>query len=120
MSSEPPDYLRHMLIEVDYLIRGSKGLSYESFVADETLCRAFVRSLEIIGAAIPAPVRPTNPGRIVQLRGRVLMPLAPRHLGDATGSDGLRSDDGRQPSRAPRPRCGAGRRRGWMGCSRPS
>ena len=51
MSYEPRDYLRHILVEADYLIGQSSGLSFEAFAADETLRRAFVRSLEIIGEA---------------------------------------------------------------------
>ena len=48
MSFEPRDYLRHILVEADYLAERSKGLTFETFVADETLRRAFVRSIEII------------------------------------------------------------------------
>ena len=51
MSFEPRDYLRHILVEADYLIAQRTGLKLEEFVADETLRRAFVRSLEIIGEA---------------------------------------------------------------------
>lgn len=51
MSFEPRDYLRHILIEANYLIARSQNLSYQSFSADETLRRAFVRSIEIIGEA---------------------------------------------------------------------
>jgi uncharacterized protein with HEPN domain len=51
MSFESRDYLRHILVEADYLIERSSGLSYDVFAADETLRRAFVRSLEIIGEA---------------------------------------------------------------------
>ena len=51
MSFEPRDYLRHILAEADYLIRESAGLSAQRFMDDETLQRAFVRSLEIIGEA---------------------------------------------------------------------
>jgi uncharacterized protein with HEPN domain len=51
MSFEPRDFLRHILIEADYLIGQSQGLSLETFLDDETLRRAFVRSLEIIGEA---------------------------------------------------------------------
>ena len=51
MSFEPRDYLHHILVEADYLIGRSEGLSFESFAADETLRRAFVRSLEILGEA---------------------------------------------------------------------
>ena len=52
MSFEPRDYLRHILVEVEYLLDQSHGLTYESFAKDETLRRAFVRSLEIIGEAV--------------------------------------------------------------------
>ena len=51
MSFEPREYLRHILAEADYLIGRSKGLSPETFEADETLRRAFTRSLEVIGEA---------------------------------------------------------------------
>src|SRR2546427_8993145 len=51
MSFEPRDYLRHILVEADYLIAQRAGLRFEEFVADETLRRAFVRSLEVIGEA---------------------------------------------------------------------
>jgi uncharacterized protein with HEPN domain len=51
MSFEPREYLRHILAEADYLIRESAGMGAERFMADETLRRAFVRSLEIMGEA---------------------------------------------------------------------
>jgi len=63
MSFEPRDYLRHILVEADYLIGRSEGLSFEAFTADETLRRAFVRSLEIIGEAakkVPDDFRATH------------------------------------------------------------
>ena len=64
MSFEPRDYLRHILVESDYLIGRSAGLSFEAFAADETLRRAFVRSLEIIGEAatkVPEDFRTAHP-----------------------------------------------------------
>jgi uncharacterized protein with HEPN domain len=51
MSFEPRDYLRHIVVEADYLIAHGSGLTWEIFSQDETLRRAFVRSLEIIGEA---------------------------------------------------------------------
>lgn len=51
MSFEPRDYLRHILVEADYLLAQSRDLNRDRFLADETLRRAFVRSLEIIGEA---------------------------------------------------------------------
>lgn len=52
MSFEPRDYLRHVLDEADFLIGRSANLTFEQFDRDETLRRAFVRSLEIIGEAV--------------------------------------------------------------------
>lgn len=46
------EYLRHILDEADYIIGKSKGLSKKSFFKDETLKRAFVRSIEVIGEAV--------------------------------------------------------------------
>ena len=51
MSFEPRDYLRHILVEADYLVARTAGLTRDEFMADETLRRAFVRSIEIIGEA---------------------------------------------------------------------
>ena len=51
MSFEPREYLRHTLAEADYLIGRSRGLAAETFQADDTLRRAFTRSLEVIGEA---------------------------------------------------------------------
>jgi uncharacterized protein with HEPN domain len=51
MSKEPLEYLRHIQDECLYIISVSKNLLFEDFVEDETLKRAVVRSLEIIGEA---------------------------------------------------------------------
>jgi uncharacterized protein with HEPN domain len=51
MSSPPTEYLRHMLTEAEYLVEKSRGLTREAFLNDETLQRAFVRSIEVIGEA---------------------------------------------------------------------
>ena len=52
MSPDPLDYLRHILDEAEYLINQSQGLTKEAFIDDDTLKRAFVRSIEIIGEAV--------------------------------------------------------------------
>jgi len=52
MSLDPLDYLRHVLDEAEYLILHSENLNKEDFIQDDTLKRAFVRSLEIIGEAV--------------------------------------------------------------------
>ncbi|REJ82758.1 MAG: DUF86 domain-containing protein [Acidobacteria bacterium] len=51
MSFQPLDYLRHILDEADYLARASSGLTCDEYLRDETLQRAFVRSLEVMGEA---------------------------------------------------------------------
>lgn len=64
MSFEPRDYLRHILVEIDYLVGQSAGLTSEAFRSDETLRRAFVRSIEIIGEAakkVPDSFRAEHP-----------------------------------------------------------
>jgi uncharacterized protein with HEPN domain len=40
------------LDETDYIITSSTGLDKASFVQDETLKRAYVRSIEVIGEAV--------------------------------------------------------------------
>lgn len=64
MSFEPRELLRHILLETEFLHRASAGVSREQFASDETLHRAAVRSLEIIGEAskrIPATMRAAHP-----------------------------------------------------------
>jgi uncharacterized protein with HEPN domain len=46
------EYLRHILDETHYLVECSQNLDKEKFLQDETLKRAFVRSVEIIGEAV--------------------------------------------------------------------
>lgn len=45
------DFLQHILVEVEYLHTKSSDLSASDFMADETVQRAFIRSIEIIGEA---------------------------------------------------------------------
>lgn len=52
MSPSSSDYLRHILDETNYLITTSQGLNKKDFINDQTLKRAWVRSLEIIGEAV--------------------------------------------------------------------
>lgn len=64
MSSSPTEYLRHMLAEANYLVAQSADLERSEFLADETLTRAFVRSIEIIGEAtnhVPDDFRGQHP-----------------------------------------------------------
>ena len=58
MSKEPLEYLKHIRDECSYILSVSgENLSKDDFIQNETLKRAIVRSLEIIGEAtkqIPA------------------------------------------------------------------
>ena len=49
MSLSAVEYLRHILDETGYLMDRARGLTWDQFMRDATLKRAFVRSLEIIG-----------------------------------------------------------------------
>jgi len=44
-------FIRHIFDEINFIIDKSKGLKYENSIKDETLKRAFLGSLEIIGEA---------------------------------------------------------------------
>ncbi len=62
MSISTVEYLRHMLDEANYLIEESDDLSKAEFLLDETLKRAFVRSIEIIAYSDTSrPVIPIDP-----------------------------------------------------------
>ncbi len=64
MSLSLPEYIRHILDEIDYIMSQVSITDYESFIRDETLKRAFVRSVEIIGEAskkIPPDVKAMKP-----------------------------------------------------------
>jgi uncharacterized protein with HEPN domain len=52
MSRSAIEYLNHILDETEYLLAQSRHINEESFKNNETLKRAFVRSLEIIGEAV--------------------------------------------------------------------
>lgn len=51
MSRSEIEYLRHILDETRYMTEAGRGVTWEAFSRDETLKRAFVRSIEVIGEA---------------------------------------------------------------------
>lgn len=64
MLPSPLEYLRHILDETEYLEGETQGLDRETFIHNETLRRAFVRSLEVIGEAtkkVPEDIRQKYP-----------------------------------------------------------
>lgn len=46
------EYLQHILLETAYLLQSASGLEEAAFLQNDTLKRAFTRSLEIIGEAV--------------------------------------------------------------------
>ena len=74
-----PEYLQHILVELDFVMGRSSRVSLEAFKAVETLTRAFIRSLEIIGEAskkLPPEFRDLHPGvewrNIARMRDRLI------------------------------------------------
>ncbi len=51
MSLSVNEFLKHILDEINFLEKNSKGLNFSKFVPNGTTTRAFIRSLEIIGEA---------------------------------------------------------------------
>jgi uncharacterized protein with HEPN domain len=65
MSRSAHEYLQHILDETAYLIMTSNGLDRDTFTQDETLKRAYARSIEVIGEAVkqlPDELRQKYPG----------------------------------------------------------
>ncbi len=52
MFPSQPEFLQHILDECDFILQYANDKSEEAIVADETLNRALIRSLEIIGEAV--------------------------------------------------------------------
>ena len=79
MSLSPLEYLRHILDEITYIENAVCGIEEADFIADETLKRSFVRSIEIIGEAakkIPADFKDRHRDidwkRIAGMRDRLI------------------------------------------------
>ena len=79
MSLSPREYIRHMIDEIEYILRRVEDVDFAVFFEDETLKRAFVRSLEIIGEAakkIPPDVKAMQPDiewrKVSGLRDRLI------------------------------------------------
>ncbi|MGH9835583.1 MAG: HepT-like ribonuclease domain-containing protein [Blastocatellia bacterium] len=52
MPPSPLEYLQHILDETEYLLNSSSAVDKVAFLKDETLKRAYVRSIEVIGEAV--------------------------------------------------------------------
>ena len=64
MPRQVNEYLQHILEEIEYLTNRAQGIDKAAFLLDDTLKRAFVRSIEVIGEAVkqvPESVRERHP-----------------------------------------------------------
>lgn len=52
MSPSAHEYLQHILDETTYILTSVTHLDKASFMQDETLKRAYTRSIEVIGEAV--------------------------------------------------------------------
>lgn len=52
MSRSMREYFQHILNETAYILQNSRDLEKSRFLQDETLKRAYVRSIEVIGEAM--------------------------------------------------------------------
>jgi uncharacterized protein with HEPN domain len=64
MSRSAREYLQHILDETSYILQSSQGVTYSAFINDQTLKRAYVRSIEVIGEAakqVPEDIKQKYP-----------------------------------------------------------
>lgn len=52
MSLQAREFLQHILDETHYIMASSEGVTKADFLENETLKRAYVRSIEVIGEAV--------------------------------------------------------------------
>jgi len=75
-----------MLDEIDYILNRISNMDYDSFVRDETLKRAFVRSVEVIGEAskkLPENIKAMQP----EIEWRKVSGMRDRLIHDYFGVD---------------------------------
>jgi uncharacterized protein with HEPN domain len=86
MSFTPLEYLRHMLVEAEFLTAQTETLSRTEFLENEVLRRALVRSLEVIGEAA-RQVPPEFRVRYPQIEWRVMAGMRDRLIHGYFGVD---------------------------------
>lgn len=74
MSASNFELVRHMLIESEFILEHVHGKSKAEVLNDEVLCRALVRSLEIIGEAAKKLMKSLNQIMLISNGRRCLAP----------------------------------------------
>jgi uncharacterized protein with HEPN domain len=74
MSASNFELVRHMLIEAEFILEHVHGKSKTEVLNDEVLCRALVRSLEIIGEAAKKLRKSLNQTMLISNGRRCLAP----------------------------------------------
>ncbi|MFZ3044944.1 MAG: DUF86 domain-containing protein [Desulfatirhabdiaceae bacterium] len=79
MSLSPHEYIRHILDEIDYILTQISDTDYDAFIRNQTLKRAFVRSIEVIGEAskkLPEDIKKMQPDiewrKVTGMRDRLI------------------------------------------------
>jgi uncharacterized protein with HEPN domain len=80
------EYIHHILDEITYLIAESKDLDRREFLRNETLKRAFVRSIEIIGEA-SKKVKPEFKNQHPEVEWKAIAGMLDRLVHDYFGVD---------------------------------